>query len=60
MGLRKPPKPEPEHFDAGEARHRFVAALRGARIAGPMHREHDSASSKRAKIQRKKHNKKTR
>lgn len=38
-----------ETYDAAEAQHRFEAALRGARIAGPQHVE--SVTPKRGKRQ---------
>jgi hypothetical protein len=48
-------KQKGEHFDPAEARQRFEAALRGARVAGPQHKE--SVTPKRPKPQRKKRRK---
>lgn len=45
-----------QSFSPDEAKRRFEAALRGARIAGPQHKE--SAKPKAAKLQRKKRKKK--
>jgi hypothetical protein len=45
-----------EQFSADESRKRFEAALRGARLAGPQHKE--SVTPKRVKPQRKKRKKK--
>lgn len=47
---------ERKEFTPEEAKRRFEAALRGARIAGPQHVE--SVTPKRAKPQRKKRAKK--
>jgi len=47
---------ETEKFSAEETRHRFEAALRGARIAGSQHKE--SVTPKRPKPQRKKRKRK--
>jgi hypothetical protein len=44
-----------DQFTSDEAKLRFEAALRGARIAGPQHKE--SVTPKRAKMQRKKRQK---
>ena len=44
-----------ETYDAAEAQHRFEAALRGARIAGPQHIE--SVTPKWTRPQRKKRKK---
>jgi hypothetical protein len=44
--------PSKDTYSKQEAARRFEAALRGARIAGPQHRE--SVTPKRAKVQRKK------
>jgi len=41
-----------DQFNSAETKARFEAALRGARIAGPQHKE--SVTPKRAKPQRKK------
>jgi hypothetical protein len=46
----------PDKFSARETQKRFEAALRGARLAGPQHKE--SVTPKRAKPQRKKRSKK--
>jgi hypothetical protein len=43
---------ENQQFSEKEARRRFEAALKGARIAGPQHKE--SVTPKRPKPQRKK------
>jgi hypothetical protein len=43
----------PDKFSDRETQRRFEAALRGARIAGPQHKE--SVTPKRVKPQRKKH-----
>jgi len=47
-----PKKPDQESYGETETRERFEAALRGARIAGPKHKE--SLTPKRTKPQRKK------
>jgi hypothetical protein len=45
-----------ESFSPEQAKRRFKAALRGARIAGPQHKE--SVTPKRTKVQGKKRPKK--
>jgi hypothetical protein len=45
-----------EQFSEQETRKRFEAALKGARLAGPQHKE--SVTPKRSKPQRKKRKKK--
>ncbi len=44
-----------DQFSEAETKHRFEAALRGARIAGPKHNE--SLTPKRVRTQRKKRKK---
>ncbi len=48
--------PEEETYSEKETRKRFEAALRGARLAGPLHK--GSVTPKRFKPQRKKRKKK--
>jgi len=49
------PEKKPMQFSEEETRRRFEAALRGARIAGPQHKE--SVTPKQTKPQRKKRKK---
>jgi hypothetical protein len=49
------PPEQKAKFSADEARQRFEAALRGARIAGPKHKQ--SVTPKRRKSKRKKQQK---
>jgi hypothetical protein len=51
------PRDTEENYTAEESRRRFEAALRGARIAGPKHKE--TAAPKRSKPQQKKRKKKS-